>query len=76
MVGWFHFVGSIMSGSEVWKEVAENLRQPDLEEVNENFSLGFTSRLRMVRKSFAGLTLVPLEFTARCKVLVKRATRK
>jgi hypothetical protein len=63
--GWFHFVGSIVSGAEAWKEVAANLRQPDFEEVNENFSLGFTSHLGLVRQAFAGLTLVQLEFTAK-----------
>jgi hypothetical protein len=63
--GWFHFVGSILSGSEAWKEVAENLRQPDFEEVNENFSLGFTSRLGLVREAFAGSPLVQLEFAAK-----------
>jgi hypothetical protein len=63
--GRFHFVGSIVSGGEAWKEVAENLRQPDLEEADENFSLGFTSRLGLVREAFAGLPLVQLEFTAK-----------
>jgi hypothetical protein len=63
--GWFHFVGSILSGSEAWKQVGENLRQPDLEEVDENFSLGFTSRLGLVREVFAGSPLVQLEFAAK-----------
>jgi hypothetical protein len=63
--GWFHFVGSILSGGEAWKEVGENLRHPDLEEADENFSLGFTSRVVLVREAFAGLPLVQLEFTAK-----------
>jgi hypothetical protein len=63
--GWFHVVGSILSGADAAKQVAENLWQPDLEEANENFSLGFTSRLALVRVAFAGLPLVQLEFTAK-----------
>src|ERR1700739_3434777 len=63
--GWFHFSGSIISGSEAWKEAAENLRTPDFEEVNETFRLGFTSRLGVVREAFEGLPLVQLEFTAK-----------
>jgi hypothetical protein len=63
--GWFHLVGSILSGADAAKQVAENLWQPDLEGTSENFSLGFSSRLELVRKPFAGLPLVQLEFTAK-----------
>lgn len=63
--GWFHFVGSILSGADAAKQVAENLWQPDLEVENENFSFGFSSRLGLVRKPFVGLPLVQLEFTAK-----------
>lgn len=63
--GWFHFVGSILSGADAAKQVAENIWQPDLEGTSENFSLGFSSRLELVRKPFAGLSLVQLEFTAK-----------
>jgi hypothetical protein len=62
--GRFHFVGSILSGADAAKQVAENLWQPDFEEADENFSLGFSSRLSLVRKTSAGLPLVQLEFTA------------
>jgi hypothetical protein len=63
--GWFHFVGSILSGADAAKPVAENLWQPDLEATNDNFSLGFSTRLALVREPFAGLPLVQLEFTAK-----------
>ena len=63
--GWFHFVGSIISGADAAKQVAENVWQPDLEKTGEYFSLGFSSRLGLVRKPFAGLSLVQLEFTAK-----------
>jgi len=63
--GWFHFVGSIISGADAAKKVAENVWQPDLEETSEYFSLGFSSRVALVRDSFKGLPLVELEFTAK-----------
>jgi hypothetical protein len=62
--GWFHFVGSILSGADAAREVAENLWRPDLEPADENFSMGFTSHLALVREPFVGLALVQLEFTA------------
>ena len=62
--GWFHFVGTVLSGADAWKQVRENVWQPDLQPVIENFSLGFSSRLGLVRKPFAGLSLVQLEFSA------------
>jgi hypothetical protein len=63
--GWFHFVGSIVSGADAAKQIAEKTWQPDLEEAGEYFSLGFSSRLELVREPFAGLSLVQLEFTAK-----------
>jgi hypothetical protein len=62
--GWFHFVGSVISGADAAKQVAENIWQPDLAEASEYFSLGFSSRLGLVRESFRGTPLVQLEFTA------------
>ena len=62
--GWFHFVGSILSGADAAKQVAENLWQPDLERISQNFNLGFSSRVALARKTFAALPLVQLEFTA------------
>jgi len=46
------------------KRIAKNVCKPDLEKTNEYFSLGFSSRLELVRKSFVGLPLVQLEFMA------------
>ena len=63
--GWYHFVGSILSGADAARQVAENLWQVDLEAIDENFSLGFSSRLGLVRKPFAGLPVVQLEFSAK-----------
>jgi len=62
--GWFHLVGSIISGSDAAKQGSENIWQPDLEGQSENFSLGFTSLAHLVREPFKGLNLLQLEFTA------------
>jgi hypothetical protein len=63
--GWFHFVGSIVAGDDAVKQIAEKTWQPDLEETSEFFSLGFTSRLALVRHPFVGLPLIQLEFAAK-----------
>jgi hypothetical protein len=62
--GWFHFVGSIQSGSDAAKQIAKNAWQPDLEEVDKHFSLVFSSHLALVRASFRGFPLVQLGFSA------------
>ena len=71
--GWFHFVGSIISGSDAARQVSENLWQPDLEATTEHFSLGFSSRLELVRDAFAGRGLVQLEFTAKVPWVLAKA---
>ncbi len=63
--GWFHLVGSVLSGADGHRQIAQNIWQPDLEMQSEFFSLGFSSRVALVRKSFEGLPLVQLEFTAK-----------
>jgi hypothetical protein len=63
--GWFHLVGSILSGADAARQVAENIWQPDLEAESDFFSLGFTKQVHLVRKPFEGLPLVQLEFTAK-----------
>ena len=63
--GWFHLVGSIVSGDDAVKQIAEKTWQPNLEETSEFFSLGFTSRLALVREPFVGLPLIQLEFAAK-----------
>jgi hypothetical protein len=62
--GWFHFVGSILSGADAAKQVADNVWRPDLENVTEDFSLGFSSRIELLRKPFEGKPIVQVEFTA------------
>jgi hypothetical protein len=62
--GWFHFMGSIVSGADAAKQISENRWQSDLENETEDFSLGFTSMTHLVRKPFEGFPLVQLEFNA------------
>jgi hypothetical protein len=61
--GWFHFVGSLISGADAAKKVAEHTWQPDLQKISEHFSLGFSSRSQLVRPPFKDLPLVQVEFT-------------
>jgi hypothetical protein len=62
--GWFHFVGSILSGADAAKQIGQNLWQPDLQAQSELFSLGFSVRTEHVREPFKGLPLIQFEFTA------------
>ena len=70
--GWFHLVGSIVSGADAAEKISENTWRPNLEESSEYFSLGFSSRLELVREPFAGLPLVQLEFTAKVPWVLAR----
>jgi hypothetical protein len=62
--GWFHFVGFVVFRADAAKQVSENVWRPDLESESENFGLGFTSRVHLVREPFKGSPLVQLEFNA------------
>ena len=62
--GWFHFIGTIESGADAAKPIRENVWQPVLEKITEDFSLGFSSRIGLLRKPFEGSPVVQVEFTA------------
>jgi hypothetical protein len=62
--GWFHLAGFIVSRADAAKQVSENVWRPDPECESENFSLGFTSRVHLVREPFEQSPLVRLEFNA------------
>jgi|ERR1700722_5080468 hypothetical protein len=68
--GWFHFAGKILSGADAMKQVAEKSWQPDLYKATDRFSFGFTTRVQQVKKAFAGLPLVQLEFSAEVPWLI------
>lgn len=63
--GWFHFVGSIVSGKDAKQPLSENSWAHELEAVNDSFALGFTSQLELVPVSFPSAPLVQLEIEAR-----------
>ena len=71
--GWFHFVGSIASGADAAMQVTENSWRPALEKTSESFSLGFSSRLGLVRRPFKNLPLVQLEFMAEVPWILDKA---
>lgn len=61
--GWFHFVGSITSGSDAARQIRENLWRPDFENASESFSFGFSAHIALAREPFKGLPLVQFEFS-------------
>jgi hypothetical protein len=64
--GWFHFVGSVESGTSAWRAMEGDLsaRSADFEELSPTLSIGFHTDIALARESFAGLPLVQLEISA------------
>jgi hypothetical protein len=62
--GWFHFVGSILSGDDAlhWENNTGTYR---LEKLTPAVEFGFSARLVLVPEAFVGLPLVQLEFQTR-----------
>jgi hypothetical protein len=62
--GWFHFVGSIMTGEDVmqWSNGTGTYR---FEELVPGLEFGLTGNLALVPESFAGLHVLQLEFQTR-----------
>ena len=73
--GWFHFVGEIKSGADAWQQVGKdpNSFSGHLEPFNDRFSIGFTSRLDLVREPFQGKPLVQLEFATQVPWVISDA---
>ena len=63
--GWFHFVGSILSGADAWKTAGGESWTQALEPLFDGFEFGFTARLALVRDPFRGHSVVQLEFMTR-----------
>lgn len=64
--GWFHFVGTIESGSGAWRSVDDqpDARTADFERISPTLSIGFHTNVALLRAPFEGLPLVQLEFSA------------
>lgn len=64
--GWFHFVGTIESGTSAWRAVAgqPGLRMADFEPLAPGLSIGFHTDVALVRPSFQGMPLVQVEISA------------
>jgi hypothetical protein len=59
---WYHFVGRIVSGADVWKPRDENGASWDGEEIAPGVSFGFSSRRDLLSDAFAGQSIVQLAF--------------
>jgi hypothetical protein len=62
--GWFHFVGTIVSGRDAMVPVGIGAFHHDLEQISTNFALGFTARITLPEPSFKGHPVVQIEYDA------------
>jgi|SRR3990172_362368 len=64
--GWFHFVGTIESGSAAWRPVSDrsDVRTAAFEPLSPTLSIGFHTDVALIRAPFEGLSLVQLEISA------------
>ena len=62
--GWFHFVGSILSGSDALQHSGTR-GTFHLEQFAPDFELGFSSHLALVPDSFSAHSVTQLEFQTR-----------
>lgn len=62
--GWFHFVGSIESGADAWRQVDKEGESfsGEFEPFGTDFQIGFTSRIALLPESFESKPVVQLEF--------------
>jgi hypothetical protein len=60
---WFHFVGTIESGSDAWRSMDDrpDVRWANFERVSPTLSIGFHTNVVLVRSPFKGLPLVQLD---------------
>lgn len=65
MNGWFHLVGQIVSGNDVWKENPGKCYSGDFEIVNETFEFGFSKRVPEQIYCFNDSPLIAIEFITR-----------
>jgi hypothetical protein len=63
--GWFHFVGTIESGSGAWRPMDDHpdVRTADFEHISPTLSIGFHTDVVLVRPPFTGFPLVQLEIS-------------
>jgi len=62
--GWFHVVGTLVSGADGKQRVADDVWTFDYQPAAPRFSLGFTVDSQLVPGPFKELNLVQLEFSA------------
>jgi hypothetical protein len=59
---WYHFVGQIVSGVDVWKPFGESGWSWDGEDIAPGVSFGFSSRRDLVNDAFAGQSIIQIAF--------------
>jgi hypothetical protein len=62
--GWFHFVGTIVSGADAFVPIDANSGTFDLHPVTDRFSSGVSVRTALVDRAFDSQVLLQLEFSA------------
>ena len=60
--GWFHLVGTLLSGRDAWRQIDERSWQADTEPDFGLTGLGFTRRIALLPDPFKGHPIVQLEF--------------
>ena len=60
--GWFHIVGTLLSGRDTWRRTDDNLWRGDSEPHLGLAGLGFTKRIALLPDAFQEHPIVQLEF--------------
>ena len=63
--GWFHFVGSIISGADAFGSIDANSGAFELHQITDQFSAGVSVRTALVNQAFDSQSLLQLEFAAK-----------
>ena len=70
--GWFHFVGSIVSGADAFVTTIDGDSGTfDLHRITERFSAGVSVRTALVNQAFNSQSLLQLEFAAEIQWVVE-----
>jgi hypothetical protein len=60
--GWFHLVGTILSGKDAWVQTSNTAWVADFEPDFDLPGVGFTSRIALLPDAFKGHPVVQLDF--------------
>ena len=71
--GFFHFVGSILSGADAWKVIDDGTKTLHLEPFVAGFEIGFTAHVSLLPSPFAAQPATQLEFQTRVGWVIPEA---